>query len=647
MDVSTRGKRDNSLNIGSESDASSSFGDVQDTTAEVSDSPLKTIVLNSQFKSKLNDPEVLMSNIINGHFHKFHIDDDYVANEKKIKDEHTGKNDFCDTKKITASNNEKAAELKIKDSNDNEESPMLGNNKVFGILPEKHYEMKEKSSCCSCCGSYVKLCFGIIFFSIGILTLIYTPFDFLMRERLRMLPGLPAYEWWLKPPDNVFFKIHIFNVTNSERFLMKLDSKLNFNEVGPIVYKEILEHTNVVFNDGDTMTYTANRSLKFVPEYNTHIDLNATLYFPNLAVLGIASYLYDSNTFVKFSFQMLQNSKSKVILNDTIYNYLWNLTDPIVKTVNNIAPGIVPISNIGVLNTMYYNFVDNVTVYIGPKWGDQKFFTVDKFNGKSTLPGFNSKTCNDTLKDSTEGLIYSQRLTKQSKLLYWRKSLCKVVTLNFKEEVDYNGVLAYKFTLPNETYHRCSTPEHADCYAGTPLLHNGLSDISKCFFDLPMAMSLPHFYATDPRAIENITGMEPNFLKHTSYVIVEPLTGTPLESCARSQSNLVMRKMSGFSSDIQLFSGMTLPMFWAEYSALKLPDYIWNLVFITVKVIPVVQVVLSSLILLVGMLLLLLAFKAIVCTEFKSFHHQQQLDNFARKTILGQEKESIYTTATR
>lgn len=67
---------------------------------------------------------------------------------------------------------------------------------------------------------------------------------------------------------------------------------------------------------------------------------------------GIASYLHDSNTFVKWSFRMLRNSQSKVILSDTIYNYLWNLSDPIVKNVNKIAPGIVPISNIGVLNTV-------------------------------------------------------------------------------------------------------------------------------------------------------------------------------------------------------------------------------------------------------------------------------------------------------
>lgn len=157
MDVCTGGKRDNSLNIGSESDASSSFGDAQDTTVEAGDSPVKSLVLNSQFKSKLDDPEVLMSNIINGHFHKFHVDDDYVANEKKIKDEHSGKDDFCDRKKTPVSNNEKSAKLKTKDSNDNEESPMLGINKVFEILPEKLHDSKEKSRCCSCCGKWFHL----------------------------------------------------------------------------------------------------------------------------------------------------------------------------------------------------------------------------------------------------------------------------------------------------------------------------------------------------------------------------------------------------------------------------------------------------------------------------------------------------------
>jgi hypothetical protein len=46
--------------------------------------------------------------------------------------------------------------------------------------------------------------------------------------------------------------------------------------------------------------------------------------------------------------------------------------------------------------------------------------------------------------------------------------------------------------------------------------------------------------------------------------ILKQLTGVPVESRARSQSNLVMHPTSGFSN-IDKFSNMTIPMFWAEY----------------------------------------------------------------------------------
>lgn len=48
--------------------------------------------------------------------------------------------------------------------------------------------------------------------------------------------------------------------------------------------------------------------------------------------------------------------------------------------------------------------------------------------------------------------------------------------------MEYNGVLAYEFILPYNTYHRSSRSEYPDCYAGNPLLVNGLSDVSKCYF---------------------------------------------------------------------------------------------------------------------------------------------------------------------
>lgn len=52
-----------------------------------------------------------------------------------------------------------------------------------------------------------------------------------------MVRGLPAYEWWKNPPDEVLLRVYLFNVTNSERFEHGLDSKLELNEIGPIVFR--------------------------------------------------------------------------------------------------------------------------------------------------------------------------------------------------------------------------------------------------------------------------------------------------------------------------------------------------------------------------------------------------------------------------
>lgn len=49
-------------------------------------------------------------------------------------------------------------------------------------------------------------------------------------------------------------------------------------------FRENLVHNNVSFNENGTLSYVATRTAVFVPEMNT-IDLNQTLFLPNLAVL--------------------------------------------------------------------------------------------------------------------------------------------------------------------------------------------------------------------------------------------------------------------------------------------------------------------------------------------------------------------------
>lgn len=84
-----------------------------------------------------------------------------------------------------------------------------------------------------------------------------------------------------------------------------------------------------------------------------------------------------------------------------------------------------------------------------------------------------------------------------------------------------------------------------------------------------MAASNPHFYGRRPKRVsDRIEGLHPNKEKHGSFIIVEPITGIPINQCARSQSNVITPKFSGFAHDIDIFSDMAIPTFWAEYVSL-------------------------------------------------------------------------------
>lgn len=74
---------------------------------------------------------------------------------------------------------------------------------------------------------------------------------------------------------------------------------------------------------------------------------------------------------------------------------------------------------------IYSDFVDDVTVYIGPTYDNSKFFGIDKYDGSEHLSGFGDK-CQLKVVNSSEGLSYPQFLTKNDTLKYWRKTLCKV-----------------------------------------------------------------------------------------------------------------------------------------------------------------------------------------------------------------------------
>lgn len=122
-----------------------------------------------------------------------------------------------------------------------------------------------------------------------ILAIIMTRFslvDFALDERSKMSPSLPPYSMWLNPDPEVRLSVYIFTVLNAHQFLAGTDDRLRLHEVGPIVYRELLHHEDVVHHPANsTMSYTAVRSVEYVDHYNEPNILNQTITVPNFALL--------------------------------------------------------------------------------------------------------------------------------------------------------------------------------------------------------------------------------------------------------------------------------------------------------------------------------------------------------------------------
>lgn len=463
------------------------------------------------------------------------------------------------------------------------------------VTCENNQKSKKRRSVC--CNTVAQCVWGVLLLFMSIGGFIFQPLDFVLKEKLNMRPGFPPYEWWADPPDEVKLRVYVFNVTNHDRFMSGLDEKINIEEIGPIVYLEKLVHRNIVFNENSTMTFTGQRYPVFLPKENT-IDLNATLLVPNLALLAMSSYLHDANYFVLTAFRLMVTTHgSKFFLKKTIYEYLWDYREPILDTSKNIAPGLVPVNNMGMLARIYADFTDEVTVKIGQQWGDEEFFQIDRFRGQPQLPGYDPNECPDRIFGSSEGVMYQQRLTKKDVVLYWRKTVCKLMPLYFDRELTLDNVPLYRYNLSESVFERVTNG--TDCYDMVPSLPAGLSDASKCYFNIPMVASYPHFYTGRPPKDQYVTGLQPDRYKHNSYIIVEPLTGIPFRSVARMQSNLWVHDISRFSSPYSKFSNLVLPLFWAEYNQEGLPPKIrWTIYFIVVVLPPLSYVILSLLLLL-------------------------------------------------
>ncbi|XP_015601964.1 scavenger receptor class B member 1 isoform X1 [Cephus cinctus] len=457
---------------------------------------------------------------------------------------------------------------------------------------------------------------GIICSALAYALYVINPIKALLEYKLQMAPGSTVFTIWQTPPIDIYIKVYIFNITNPTEFLNG-EEKLKVQEIGPYVYKEILKNENVTWNDNGTMSYTPRRTVVYVPEMSVGDPEQDLVMVPNIPMLGITSALRNAGFFVNFPLARLTNYlDSKPILNISVYEYLWGYEDPLVQLASGIVPKFINFQKFGLLDRMYDEGDNTVVMNIkkNENMTDEagRYLSIESFNGSPGLAywGYVDVEGNETnpantmcnrVQGATEGCIFPDNLDRNAVFRVYRKAFCRTMPIVFKKEVVENGFPAYLYSLSDDFLETPDKNPDNECYCRKmeKCLKKGLTDVTPCYYNIPAALSLPHFLDADPTLLEGVEGLHPEEEKHRTKILLQPTVGIPLYVNSRLQTNLVMDH-TVYNSRVTPFNDLTVPLFWTDLHIPNLPSDLLLLLRLCLQVLPVVQTVLICLLGIVG-----------------------------------------------
>lgn len=435
---------------------------------------------------------------------------------------------------------------------------------------------------------------GITSCTLAYILYVIDPAALILDTILSMTPNSLVFSLWKKPPIDLYLKVYIFNITNSEEFLNG-GVPLKVEEAGPYVYREVLENTNVTWYENGTISFYPKRTITFAPEMSVGDPEKDVVLVPNVPLLGVTSALHDSGFFINYPLARLSGLlDSKPILNITAHEYFWGYDDPLVSLASGIVPNFINFKKFGLLDRMY-DEGDNILFLNVKRKKDMvkeegRYLSIESFNHKLGLSqwGYEEQEGNEThpentvcnrIRGCTEGTLFPPYLDPHAKFRVYRKSFCRPIPIEFKEQVWLdNGLEGYLYTTSKDFLEQPSKNPDNSCYCqrSKKCLRSGLSDMTPCYYNIPAAMSLPHFLNGDPGLSWNIEGLRPEADRHEARIILQPKIGVPMLVNSRMQINLVMYPTT-YNSKIEPFNDMTVPLFWTD---LVIPSVSNELMFI-------------------------------------------------------------------
>ncbi|CAH1407704.1 unnamed protein product [Nezara viridula] len=438
---------------------------------------------------------------------------------------------------------------------------------------------------------------GLLLMGLAYFVHFLEPVQVIRDFNMNMREGSYIYRMWKAPPIKLYIKVFIFNITNAAQFLNGEDKKLRVAEVGPYTYSETVVNEEIVWNNNKTMSFTPRRNVQFEPEMSIGDPDVDIVTVANIPLLGIASLLHNSSTGLNLALSTLVSYlDSQPILNLSVSSFLWGYEDPLVRLAKNVLPSWINFAQFGILDRMLDEGINRVTMSL-QNTNETSQFSIQRLNGSPGLQQWGYKPEDDDrtnhcnrVEGTLEGYLFPNNIQKNQSFTIYRRAFCRPLTIEYdRTGVSRTGYPIYMFKFAKNLLDP-SNPDNA-CYCKNrqeACLPSGLSDLSPCYYNFPVAISLPHFLNGNKSLHEALDGVSPDYKKHSSSVGIQAEVGVPVTVNIRLQTNLVVKKTKMIPR-VKRFNNLVIPIFWMQVELIDLPFSVNLVIYLLTEIGPMLQ----------------------------------------------------------
>ncbi|XP_002133269.1 scavenger receptor class B member 1 isoform X1 [Drosophila pseudoobscura] len=419
--------------------------------------------------------------------------------------------------------------------------------------------------------AFLLLAIGFLAITTAVLVKVFQPYDLIFKWKLIMADKGEIFNLWAQPPVDLYIKIYLFNITNAEAFLAGRE-QLKVEQVGPYVYKEIMTHENITFNENNTMSTTPSHPLVWQEHMSEGRREDDEVIMLNIAMLAISHLTASHPFFVRMALKTLfVSTQAEPIVRTTAKEFMFGYPSALARLGNTFLPNWISFEKVGLIDRMYDFSTDFETFYTGvPNPALSGLYAT--YRGETTLPQWEGDHCSN-IEYASDGTKFKSFIEPNETVKFFRKSMCRPINLyRVGEQRTFGSLKGYNYVFEDNAFDNGATNEANKCFCRKgdcqPV---GLIDVTDCYYGFPISLSFPHFMNGDVGLQQNVTGMNPDPAQHSSAFVIQPESGLPLSLSVKVQINMHFKDLSNFPT-VARFSHLTAPMLWFEIMMPSLPD---------------------------------------------------------------------------